>query len=75
MQQQPQQQQQQQSNDSQTLDSNNGNQLNNKPKIGSPRHFFSFRSGQFEQAIHDCLNIILRPINDIDIKGNWLLTE
>lgn len=46
-----------------------------KPRIGSPRHFFSFRSGLFEQAIRDCLNIKLRPNSDADIKGHFLLTE
>lgn len=46
-----------------------------KPRVGTPKHFFSFRDGLFEQAIQDCQNILLRPANDTDIVGSWLLTE
>ncbi|XP_037920316.1 tumor protein p63-regulated gene 1-like protein isoform X2 [Hermetia illucens] len=46
-----------------------------KPKVGSPKNFFSFREGLLEQAVADCVNIILRPANDVDIIGTWLLTE
>lgn len=46
-----------------------------KPKVGSPKNFFSFREGLLEQAVVDCVNIILRPANDVDIIGTWLLTE
>ncbi|XP_059617193.1 tumor protein p63-regulated gene 1-like protein isoform X2 [Phlebotomus argentipes] len=46
-----------------------------RPRIGSPRHFFCFRNGLFEQAIKDCTEILLKPSFDSDILGNWLLTE
>lgn len=46
-----------------------------KPKVGSPRHFFSFRKGLFEQSVNDCINILLKPTNDTDLQGSWLLTE
>ncbi|GAB0091291.1 Tumor protein p63-regulated gene 1-like [Sergentomyia squamirostris] len=46
-----------------------------RPRIGSPRHFFSFRKGLFEQAINDCTEVILKPTYDSDILGTWLLTE
>lgn len=46
-----------------------------KPKVGSPRHFFSFRQGLFDQAVNDTITILLRPSNDVDLQGSWLLTE
>ncbi|XP_055713706.1 tumor protein p63-regulated gene 1-like protein isoform X1 [Phlebotomus papatasi] len=46
-----------------------------RPKIGSPRHFFCFRKGLFEQAIKDITEILLKPTYDSDILGSCLLTE
>ncbi|XP_055685000.1 tumor protein p63-regulated gene 1-like protein [Lutzomyia longipalpis] len=46
-----------------------------RPKIGSPRHFFCFRKGLFEQAITDCKEVVLKPNYDTEILGTWLLTE
>uniref|UniRef100_A0A1L8DAI0 Putative tumor protein n=1 Tax=Nyssomyia neivai TaxID=330878 RepID=A0A1L8DAI0_9DIPT len=46
-----------------------------RPRIGSPRHFFCFRKGLFEQAIKDCSELVLKPGYDTEILGTWLLTE
>lgn len=37
--------------------------------------YFSLRPGQFEKAVNDCVNTMLRPAGDTDIHGSWLLTE
>lgn len=37
--------------------------------------YFSLRPGQFEKAVNDCVNRILRPAGDTDVQGSWLLTE
>ncbi|XP_055842360.1 tumor protein p63-regulated gene 1-like protein isoform X1 [Episyrphus balteatus] len=37
--------------------------------------FFCFRPGQFEKAVADCVNILLRPANDANVVGSWLLTD
>ena len=55
--------------------SSSSNQQNANTGRQCPREFFSFRSGQFDRAVNDCINILLRPTNDINILGSWLLTE
>ncbi|KAL5276732.1 hypothetical protein ACFFRR_002139 [Megaselia abdita] len=37
--------------------------------------YFSLRPGQFEKAVNDCVNTMLRPAGDTDVQGSWLLTE
>lgn len=37
--------------------------------------YFSLRPGQFEKAVNDCINTMLRPAGDTDVQGSWLLTE
>lgn len=37
--------------------------------------FFCFRPGQFEKAVDECVNALLRPANDTNIIGSWLLTD
>lgn len=37
--------------------------------------FFCFRPGQFEKAVADCVNTLLRPANDVSVVGSWLLTD
>ena len=45
-----------------------------KPKVGSPRHFFCFRQGLFDQAVADCTRVLLQPNDDLQVVGSWLLT-
>lgn len=54
-----------------------------KPKqpVDAPKYsttaaeYFSLRPGQFEKAVTDCVNTMLRPSGDTEVQGSWLLTE
>ncbi|XP_055380725.1 tumor protein p63-regulated gene 1-like protein [Condylostylus longicornis] len=41
----------------------------------APETFFAFRNGQFQKTVDDCVQTLLRPTNDTQVLGSWLLTE